>query len=245
MPFTIFQEVFSRSLDTNLRSHAISVSPKSNLHVYCAVHRPIKEEHLWTNSAFLSSVVSGHPQVATALFLNTPTAFIQNNKTARVNICNVIQRDRNVMQPFPGMFYYSKNKLHWYEKKNNVILISENVYRVQRRMHWFFPSCLMQPAKGFCSDWNGPLDEILSICLARQNREIYPWTHCGKLSKNVVPGSVRQRALVALVKKASSHFNRLKTTDWQARAGYNITWPELAPVQSQRYCVVIKPIELY
>jgi hypothetical protein len=74
---------------------------------------------------------------------------------------------------------------------------------------------------------------------------MYPWTHSGKLSKNEMPGSVRQWTLVALVKKTSLYFDCWKTTDGLARAGYNMTWPAWALVQSQRYCVFINPIELY
>jgi hypothetical protein len=60
-----------------------------------------------------------------------------------------------------------------------------------------------------------------------------------------MPGSVRQWTLVSLVKKTSVHFDCWKTTDRPARAGYNMTWPAWALVQSQRYCVFINPIELY
>jgi hypothetical protein len=55
-----------------------------------------------------------------------------------------------------------------------------------------FTLFLMFDATRFCSDGNGLPDEILSICLAQENREMYPQTHSGKLSKNEMPGSVRQ-----------------------------------------------------
>jgi hypothetical protein len=92
---------------------------------------------------------------------------------------------------------------------------------------------------------NGSPDEILSICLAQENREMYPQTHSGKLNRNKIPGSVRQWTLVALVKKTSLHFDCLKTTDILALAGYNMTWPAWALVWSQRYCMFINQIELY
>jgi ribosome modulation factor len=60
---------------------------------------------------------------------------------------------------------------------------------------------------------NGCPDEILPLCLAQQDRELCPYTHSGKQSKKEVTGSVRQRTLVALVKKTSWHL-ALKKTDW-------------------------------
>jgi hypothetical protein len=41
-------------------------------------------------------------------------------------------------------------------------------------------------------------------------------------SRNEMPRSVRQWTLIALVKKTSSHFNCLKTTDGLAQAGYDL-----------------------
>jgi hypothetical protein len=41
------------------------------------------------------------------------------------------------------------------------------------------------------------------------------------------------------------HFDCWKTIDGLARAGYNMTWPDWALVQSQRYRVVINLIDLY
>jgi hypothetical protein len=57
----------------------------------------------------------------------------------------------------------------------------------------------MQPGEEFLSHENGSPDEILSIYLAQENREMYPKTCSGKLSKNEIPSSVWQWALVALV----------------------------------------------
>jgi hypothetical protein len=73
------------------------------------------------------------------------------------------------------MFYMSKNKLHWNQKtKNYVILSFRNVHRVYRCMHSLFYSCLMQPGEEFLCHGNGSPDEILLICLAQGNREMYP-----------------------------------------------------------------------
>jgi hypothetical protein len=96
-----------------------------------------------------------------------------------------------------------------------------------------------------------PRDEVvhqtrlLSICLAREDQEMYPWTYSGKSSKVEMPGSVRQWTSVAPVKKTSLHVDSSKTTDWLAlRAGYNVTSPARAIVQSQRHCVFVDAVEL-
>jgi hypothetical protein len=39
---------------------------------------------------------------------------------------------------------------------------------------------------------NGSLDDILSICLAQENRKMAPVTHSGRLSKNEMPGRFLQ-----------------------------------------------------
>jgi hypothetical protein len=106
-------------------------------------------------------------------------------------------------------------------------------------------SCLMQPGDEFLCLGNGSPDEILSICLAQENREMYPWTHSGMLSKNKMRGAVRQLTLVEPVKKTPMHFDCWKPTHGLARADYNITWPAWDLVYSQRYCVFINPIEFY
>jgi hypothetical protein len=67
-----------------------------------------------------------------------------------------------------------------------------NVHRVQRCMYSLCSSCMMQPGEEFLCHGNGSPDEILQICLAQENREMYPKTHSGKLSKNEMPSSVRQ-----------------------------------------------------
>jgi hypothetical protein len=77
----------------------------------------------------------------------------------------------------------------------------------------------MQPDEVASVTGHGSPDEILSICLAQESREICPWTHSGKISNKELPGSVRQWALVATVKKTSLHFDCLKTTDELAPVG--------------------------
>jgi hypothetical protein len=83
----------------------------------------------------------------------------------------------------------------------------------------------MQPGEEFLCHGNVLPDEILSICLAQENREMYPKTHFGKLSKNEMPGSVRQWTLVALVKKTSLRFDCWKKTDGLSEQV--ITWRDL------------------
>jgi hypothetical protein len=109
------------------------------------------------------------------------------------------------------------------------ILNVGNVHRVQR---WCIrPNCRhlipMFDRNGFCPArfpcrGNGSPDEILSICLAQENREMYPYIHSGKLYKNEIASSVRQWTLVALVKKTSLHCECWKTADGLTRAGYNM-----------------------
>jgi hypothetical protein len=140
------------------------------------------------------------------------------------------QGDRKVTQPIPDTCFICK-KINYIEiRKQCGIWVGKNIHRVQRCMHLLFSSCLMQPDEEFLCHGNGLPDEILSICLAQENREMYPWTHSGKLSKNEMSGSVRQWTLVALVKKTSLHLDCWKTTDGLARAGYNMTWPAWALV---------------
>jgi hypothetical protein len=105
-----------------------------------------------------------------------------------------VQDDRKVTQPIPDTCSICQ-KIKYIEirkQKNNIILSVGNVHRVQRCMHSLFSSCLMQPGEDFLCHGNGLPDEILSICLTQKNREMYLQTHSGKLSKNEMPGSVRQ-----------------------------------------------------
>jgi hypothetical protein len=137
------------------------------------------------------------------------------------------------------MFYLSKNKLHWNQKTKNIILSVGNVHHIQRCMHLLFSSCLMQPSEEFLCHGSGSPDKILSVCLAQENREMYPKTHSGMLSKNEMVGSVRQWILVALVKKTSLHFNYWKTTDWHEQ----VTWCDLRGLlcsHSDTVCLLIQ-----
>jgi hypothetical protein len=59
---------------------------------------------------------------------------------------------------------------------------------------------------------------------------MYPEIDAVKLSKNEMPGSVRQWRPVALVTKAPSHSDCVKTADGLPRSGYNVTSPALAVV---------------
>jgi hypothetical protein len=68
--------------------------------------------------------------------------------------------------------------------KNNVALSAGSVHRVQRFKHSLFSSCMMEPCEQFLCHGNGSSDEVLSIYLAQENRQMYPYTHSVKLSKN-------------------------------------------------------------
>jgi hypothetical protein len=96
-----------------------------------------------------------------------------------VHVCLVlavyIQGDRKVAQPIPDTCSVCQkiNYIEIRKQRNNVILSVGNVHRVQRCMHSFFSSCLMQPGEEFLYNRNGSPDEILSICLVQENREMY------------------------------------------------------------------------
>jgi hypothetical protein len=83
------------------------------------------------------------------------------------------------------------------------------------------------------------LSDKMSICLAQENQEMYPWTYSGKLNKNEMPNNGRQQTLIALVKKTSLHLDYWKATGRLEPAGYNMIWPAWATVQSKLYCVFI------
>jgi hypothetical protein len=88
----------------------------------------------------------------------------------------IIQSNRKVTQPIPDTCSICQkiNYIDIRKQKNNVILSVGNVHRVQRCMHSLVSSCLMQPGEEFLFHGNGSPDEILSICLAQKNREMYP-----------------------------------------------------------------------
>jgi hypothetical protein len=88
-----------------------------------------------------------------------------------------IQAYRKVTQPIPdtcSICKKNKKKPLKSGNKNNVILNVGNVHRVQRCMYSLFSYLFMQPGEEFLCHRNGLLDEILSICLTQENREMYP-----------------------------------------------------------------------
>jgi hypothetical protein len=112
-----------------------------------------------------------------------------------------------------------------------------------------FSSCLMQPDKEFLCHGNGSPDEILSICLAQENRRMYPVNHSDKLSKNKMPGSVRQWTLVPLVKKTSLHFTvwrqltgwREQVTTWRDLRGLLYSHSDIVYLLIQSNCIGLQP----
>jgi hypothetical protein len=116
-----------------------------------------------------------------------------SNEFQGLDMCIIynIQGDRKVTQPTPDICSISQ-KINYTEirkQKNNVIFCVGNVHCVQQCRHSLFFSSLMQPGEELCHGKGSP-DEILSICLAQENWEMYPSTHFGKLSKNKMPGSI-------------------------------------------------------
>jgi hypothetical protein len=100
----------------------------------------------------------------------------------------------NLRYPFLTHVQFLKNKLHWKHKaKNNVML------RVGTMCAAFSDASL----RSFLHVWCNLVKdsyvtemfsrrEILVICSAQGNREVYHQTHSGNLNKNEMPGSVRQ-----------------------------------------------------
>jgi hypothetical protein len=113
-------------------------------------------------------------------------------------------------------------------------------------MHGFTPFIMFYATRWSVSAViaNGSTHEVLSIRLAQENREMYPESHSGKLGKNEISGSVLQWTFVELTKNTTLHFDCWRTTDGLARAGYNLTWPAWASVQSQRHLLFINPVAL-
>jgi hypothetical protein len=141
------------------------------------------------------------------------------------------------------MFYLSKNKLHWNQKKKRYIKCWKCPLR--SAMHAFTLFLMLDANR-----WRVPVSrkrftrrDIVDLFGTGESGNV-SLTHSGKLSKNEMPGSVRQWTLFALVKKTSLPFDCWKTTDGLARAGYNMTWPAWALVVTAM-CVFINPIELY
>jgi hypothetical protein len=125
------------------------------------------------------------------------------------------------------MFHLSKNKLHWNKKKTKFwkcpprsAMHAFNLFPMFDATRWRVPVSWKRFTRPrYCRFvWNRRIGKCI------------PKTRPGKLSKNEMPGSVRQWTLVALVKKTSLHLDCWKTADGLARAGYNMTWPAWALV---------------
>jgi hypothetical protein len=94
----------------------------------------------------------------------------------RKNESLFIQGDRKVTQPIPNTCSVCEQINYTAIRKQiSVKKSAGNVHRVQRCMHSLFPSCLIQPVEEFLCLGNDSPDEILLlICLAQENREMYP-----------------------------------------------------------------------
>jgi hypothetical protein len=137
------------------------------------------------------------------------------------------------------MFYLSKNKLQWNQKtKKHVIVSVGNVHRVQRCMHSLFSSCLMQPGEEFLCHGNGsPDNEILLNCLAQENREMYPWTHSGKLRRRMRCQVVFDNEHLWKRHPCTLTVER-QLTDWHEQ----VTWHDMTYVGS---CIVTEILCVY
>jgi hypothetical protein len=83
----------------------------------------------------------------------------------------------------------------------------------------------MQPGEEFLCHGNGSPDEILSICLAQENREIYPSTHSGKLVRTRCQAVFDNEHSLHLWKRhpCTSTVER-QLTDWREQV---TTWRDL------------------
>jgi hypothetical protein len=117
------------------------------------------------------------------------------------------------------LFSLAQNNLYWNYKKE-YSKCWKCPPRSARCVGSLFSSCLLQPAEQFTRQ------HILSVCLAQENRKMYPHTHSGRLSKNEMPGNFRHWALVVLVvEKASLHLTvQRQQTDWREQV---TTWRDL------------------
>jgi hypothetical protein len=100
-----------------------------------------------------------------------------------------------------------------------------------------FLSCFMHSGEEFVCHGNCSPDKMLSICLAQKNREMYPQSHSGKLSKDKVPGGVRRRSHVAFFWKwhlCTSTLER-QLTDWRERVA---AWRDLRGLLCRRSGIV-------
>jgi hypothetical protein len=104
-----------------------------------------------------------------------------------------------------------------------------------------FPHIWCNPVKSLCSDRNGSPDEILSICLAQGNREMWSWTRSGN--------KIRTRCQVFFDSEHSLHlWNRhpctstvwRQLTDWRKLV---TTWRDLLGLlysYSDTMCLLIQ-----
>jgi hypothetical protein len=107
-----------------------------------------------------------------------------------------------------------------------------NYFKIRKQKQCFFvnacihslPHVWCNPVKSSCVTETVHQTRYCRFVWYMRSSKCIPKTHSGKLSKNEMPGSVRQWILVTLVKKTSLHFDCWKTTDGLARAGYNMTW---------------------
>jgi hypothetical protein len=83
----------------------------------------------------------------------------QTAQCVTVTHCTAWLRDRAMNSSHT--IYLSKHKLHLNQKKSSTKC-------------WKCPHASRNPVQRICSDGNGSPDEIMSICLVQQNREMYP-----------------------------------------------------------------------
>jgi hypothetical protein len=82
--------------------------------------------------------------------------------------------------------------------------------------HFYFTVDEFLQLKEFLCHRYDTQDEILSMYLAQENREMYSYTHSGKLSRNEMPGSVRHGTLVSFVKRRRRTLTvDRQLTDWR------------------------------
>jgi hypothetical protein len=132
----------------------------------------------------------------------------------------LIQGDQKVTQPIPDTCSIcEKNKLNRNEETKKQCYIKCWKCPPRSAMHTFTLFLMSDATRWRVSavTGNGSPDEISSICLEQENREMYPLTNSGKLSKNEMPSSVRQWTLVAFVKKDILALRLLKD-NWRTGA---------------------------
>jgi hypothetical protein len=153
---------------------------------------------------------------------------------------DLIRSDGQVTLPIPDTCSICQKQITLKsERKNKNLLLSVgNILRVQRCMHSLFPSYLMQPAEEI-RKWPEAVCQATNVDFFGTRESFNVFQNWFWQVKYKMSGSVRLWKL--FVKKTSLHINCLKTTDGLARAGYNVTWPAWALVQSRRcVCLLIQ-----